>query len=114
MTYVKCINNRTLSADEPESTYDPELVIGRVYKLAQPEANDGDRLRVIDGSGEDYLYPADYFEPFARNGDDHADAITVHLDAYIKGVLHAEAVAAQKSVSALVREWVEERLDLAA
>jgi hypothetical protein len=26
--------------------------------------------------------------------------------------LHAEAIMAQKSISALVREWIDERLDL--
>jgi hypothetical protein len=28
-----------------------------------------------------------------------------------QGVLHAEAVAARKSISALLREWIDERLD---
>ena len=41
-----------------------------------------------------------------------SDAITVHLDHYAKGVLQAEAIAADKSVSALVRDWIDERLDL--
>jgi hypothetical protein len=71
-------------------------------------------IRVIDGSGEDALYPVSYFEPFTINGNRVSEAITVYLDAYIKGVLHAEAVAAGKSISALVREWIEERLDLPA
>jgi hypothetical protein len=38
----------------------------------------------------------------------------VHLDPYLKGVLHAEAIAAKKSISALLREWIDERLDLPA
>jgi len=111
--YVKCVNNQTLSLDDPIDTYAPELIIGQVYKVAPPEPNDGpDRLRVIDGSGEDYLYPADYFEPLHWIGIDKSESITVHLDPALKGILHAEAIAAHKSVSALVRTWIDERLDL--
>ena len=111
--YVKCINNQTLALDEPDDTYAPELIIGQIYKLAPPEPNDGpDRLRVIDGSGEDYLYPATYFEPLQRLGVEKSESITVHLDPALKGILHAEAIAAHTSVSALVRTWIDERLDL--
>ena len=44
--------------------YAGELVPGKVYRLARPERNDppGD-LRVVDESGEDYLYPRDWFVP---------------------------------------------------
>lgn len=36
----------------------------KIYRLAAPEANDPkDYLRVIDESGEDYLYPQHLFEP---------------------------------------------------
>ena len=35
------------------------------------------------------------------------------LYTYLKGVLHAEAVAADKPISVLLRTWLEERLDLA-
>ena len=38
--------------------------------------------------------------------------VTLHLDDFTRGVLHAEAVAAEKPMSTLLREWVEERLDL--
>jgi hypothetical protein len=44
----------------------------------------------------------------------HKASLTIHLDAFTKGVLYAEALAADKSMSALVREWIDERLDLAA
>jgi hypothetical protein len=111
--YVKCINNQTLSLDEPSDTYAPELIVGQVYKVAPPEPNDGlDRLRVIDGSGEDYLYPANYFEPINGIGIEKSESVTVHLDPVLKGILHAEAIAAHMSVSALVRTLIDERLDL--
>jgi hypothetical protein len=61
--YVRCVNNQTLFKDNLAETYFPHLIIGRIYKLVPRHENDGDWLRVIDGSGEDYLYPADYFEP---------------------------------------------------
>lgn len=39
---------------------EPDLQMGRVYRILPDEASarDGD-LRVIDDSGEDYLYPTD-------------------------------------------------------
>ncbi|MEZ4712777.1 MAG: hypothetical protein R3A44_36655 [Caldilineaceae bacterium] len=113
MKYVMCVNNKTLALDELDDDYGADLVVGQVYKLAPPEANDGpNRLRVIDGSGDDYLYPASYFVPLRANGERVNESITVHLPPHVKGILHAEAVAAHKSVSALLREWIDEHLDL--
>lgn len=77
MRYVRCIKNETLYQDDGAATYEPFLKVGRVYKLASPLENDGDSLRVIDGEGEDYLYPSDYFEPveFHDTGDEVSAAI---------------------------------------
>ena len=110
--YVRCLKNRTLFNDDLAPDFAPHLIMGRVYRVAPPERNDRDMLRVIDGSGEDYLYPTNYFEPFMPNGGDASESVTVHLDPYLKGVLHAEAIAAKKSISTLLREWIDERLDL--
>lgn len=115
--YVRCINNKRFLFFKDEPIHDEELcrlIIGHVYKVAPPEANDGDALRVIDESGEDYLYPASYFEPLTINADKRNKAVTTHMPEWLYGVLYAEAVAADKSISALMREWVEERLDLPA
>ena len=51
--FAICIDN---------SEYPVSLELHKVYRvLPDEEANlDGD-LRIIDESGEDYLYPADYF-----------------------------------------------------
>ena len=51
--FAVCINN----ADFPAS-----LELHKIYRVIPDEdaAVDGD-LRVIDESGEDYLYPAEYF-----------------------------------------------------
>lgn len=66
MRYVRCIDNRGFIYDQDGKLFDEtidDLMIGAVYTLAPPHENDGEMLRVIDGSGEDYLYPATYFEP---------------------------------------------------
>lgn len=51
--FAVCINN----ADYPAS-----LELHKIYRVLPDEdaAMDGD-IRVIDESGEDYLYPAEYF-----------------------------------------------------
>ena len=98
--------------DDLGENYAPHLLLGHVYEAIPPEENDGEMLRVIDGSGEDYIYPPEYFEPFLPGSGEGSDSLTVHLDPYLKGILHAEAIAARKSISALVREWIDERLDL--
>lgn len=53
--FVICINN---------TNYPVSLEQFKVYRVLPDEeaAEDGD-IRVIDESGEDYLYPADYFVP---------------------------------------------------
>lgn len=113
MNYVTCINNQTLALDEPADTYGAELVVGQVYKVVPSDPNDPPHsLRTIDGSGEDYLYPAIYFTPLTPVGNAIDDAVTVHLPTYIKGILHAEAIVAHKSMSALLRDWINDRLDL--
>lgn len=113
MNYVVCIQNQTLALDEPTDTYGAELIVGQVYKVVPPDPNDDPhQLRIIDGSGEDYLYPADYFKPLVPNGNYASESVTVHLPPHVKGILHAEAVAAHKSVSSLLRDWIDERIDL--
>jgi hypothetical protein len=66
------------SADEPRFAvcvdnrgYPASLELHKVYRLVpDPQAEaDGD-LRVIDESGEDYLYPADYFVVMALPRDE--------------------------------------------
>ena len=118
MAYVRCINNKQYlkypDFEDDETIHD--LVIGRVYKI-MPDAREEELgyLRVVDESGEDYTFPANYFEavePSYTNGKELDTQITVHLNEIDKAILRAEALAAQKSVSALIREWIEERLDL--
>jgi hypothetical protein len=51
--FAVCINN---------SEYPASLELHKIYRVIPDEeaAQDGD-IRVIDESGEDYLYPADWF-----------------------------------------------------
>jgi hypothetical protein len=102
MKYVRCINNLG---------YEASLTQGMVYKVL-PDT-DKTALRVIDNEGEDYLYESARFEPVVyRSTPESKENMTIRLDPLLKDILHAEALAAQKSISALVREWIDERLDL--
>jgi hypothetical protein len=53
--FVVCINN---------AEYPASLEMHKIYRVVpdQDAAVDGD-IRVVDESGEDYLYPASYFTP---------------------------------------------------
>jgi hypothetical protein len=45
-----------------DSTYPGELQVRKMYEiLPDPDAGDHDQIRVIDESGEDYLYPKSIF-----------------------------------------------------
>ncbi|MCE7983889.1 MAG: hypothetical protein DYG89_22170 [Caldilinea sp. CFX5] len=112
MNYVRCINN---------DGYAVSLRKDEVY-LALPDraAEEQNLLRILDetageaGSEDGYLFAKDRFtvvEPIELTADATAN-LTVHLPPALRGILHAESLAANKSMSALVREWIEERLDL--
>ena len=59
-TFVLCINNRGYAAS---------LEKRKVYRLmSDPQAEAHGMLRVVDESGEDYLYPAQLFVPIAVPG----------------------------------------------
>jgi hypothetical protein len=52
---VRCVRN---------SGYPSSLELQRSYKaLKDPAAEEQGLLRIVDESGEDYLYPADFFVP---------------------------------------------------
>ncbi len=51
--FAVCINN---------SEYPASLELHKIYRVIfDDEARDDGDLRIIDESGEDYLYPADWF-----------------------------------------------------
>jgi hypothetical protein len=55
LLFVVCINNEE---------YPASLELHKIYRVVPDEdaAADGD-IRIIDESGEDYLYPSSYFAP---------------------------------------------------
>lgn len=55
LSYAVCINN---------DGYKASLEVGKLYQLVADEAAEGDgMIRVIDESGEDYLFEAERFYP---------------------------------------------------
>lgn len=63
---VKCLRNSGVAQWEGSDHWveDPHglggsLTIGRIYEVLEIEGAD---YRIIDDEGEDYLYPADFFE----------------------------------------------------
>lgn len=122
MNYARCICNQPYLHPPGQPRQEEPLfglTVGKVYKVvSDPTAEQHGMTRIIDesfgepGSEDGYLYPSDYFEPFLPDERLSRSSLTIHLDDYVKGVLHAEAVASNKSVSALMRVWVEENLDL--
>jgi hypothetical protein len=53
--FVVCINNEN---------YPASLELHKIYRvLPDEDAYAGGDLRIVDESGEDYLYPASYFVP---------------------------------------------------
>lgn len=54
-TLVVCVNNKE---------YPASLEVRKLYRsIPDDQAAKRHRVRVIDESGEDYLYPAEYFVP---------------------------------------------------
>lgn len=53
--FAVCIHN---------GEYEVDLIVGKIYRVVRPLRNDRlSDLRVLDESGEDYLYPRDWFVP---------------------------------------------------
>lgn len=111
MKYVRCIKNEGYAAG---------LGVGKVYKTlptTETERKSG-LVRVIDNDGEDYLYDTNYFQSMdlgiTTEPGSAFTAMTIQISQSTKAILQAEALASHKSTSALVREWIDERLDLSA
>jgi hypothetical protein len=53
--FAVCIHN---------GEYDADLIVGKIYRVLKPKRNDiSSDVRVVDESGEDYLYPRTWFVP---------------------------------------------------
>ncbi len=49
--YAICLKNKNCE----------DLVVRKIYPVIPDRAEKSDHIRVVDESGEDYLYPASYF-----------------------------------------------------
>jgi hypothetical protein len=62
-TLVQCVSVKAWltypGCDEPGGCHD--LTLGRIYEMLGVEAN-GSFYRILDDSGDDYLYPASHFK----------------------------------------------------
>lgn len=93
-------------------TGDPLSVTpGQYYQvLADPAESEG-MLRIVDNTGEDYLYAAELFEELADLTGIKAE-LSIGLTIPMKAALHQAASQRGVSMAALLREWIDERLDL--
>jgi len=57
--FVVCLEKQDLGDFSSE-----DIAVGRLYELIEEDAGNG-MVRVIDESGEDYLYPSSWFEAIA-------------------------------------------------
>ncbi len=107
MKYMRCIYNKGNEAS---------LTIGVIYQMVStsPVEDESGMVRIVDNEGEDYLYSLRWFEPVGEEEltAELADPVTVHLNRKAKIAIRDMAHAKGVSMSSLVREWIDERLDL--
>ena len=96
---------------ETPAGYAASLTPQRVYEVIPDPAEANGMLRVIDDTGEDYLFEADLFREI-DNLTGVATEVTVGLTWSMKAAIHRIASQRGVSMSALIREWIDERLDL--
>lgn len=104
MRIVKCIS---------DGGDDLSLTPGQYYQVLPDPAEEHRMLRVVDNTGEDYLFDAGLFQEVPNPGDLVTD-LTVHLTAPMKAGIFQRANQRGISMAALLREWIDERLDLPA
>lgn len=59
LKFVVCLQKEDLGEFSGE-----DVTLGRLYEVVDEEAGNG-MMRIIDETGEDYLYPSAWFEPVA-------------------------------------------------
>jgi hypothetical protein len=89
------------------------LTPGQYYRILPDKAEEHGLLRVVDNTGEDYLFDADLFEPVSDLSALLTD-VTISLTAPMKAMIYQLASQRGVSMAALLREWIDERLDLPA
>jgi hypothetical protein len=103
LRFVKCI---------AESGDALTVTPGHYYRVLPDPAEAHGRVRLVDNTGEDYLYPADHFEEVTDLSALFTE-LSVGVTVPMKAALQEAANRRGVSVSALVREWLDEHLDLA-
>ncbi|HFD40763.1 MAG TPA: hypothetical protein ENJ31_13050 [Anaerolineae bacterium] len=109
MRYARCIHNEGNEAS---------LDVGSIYKVLRTTETEkaSGMLRVVDNEGEDYLYPDDWFEPVPEReiASMLSEPLTIYVSQLVKTEIRDRANARGISMSAVVRTWIDERLDLPA
>ncbi len=107
MKYLKCIYN---------TGNEVSLDIGAIYRALPTTRveNESGMVRIIDNEGEDYLYPINWFEEVSEKelAAGLSEMVAVHVNGLSKIAIRDMANAKGVSMSALVREWIDDRLDL--
>ena len=68
--FAVCIHN---------GEYEIDLIVGKIYRVVRPKRNDRPAdIRVLDESGEDYLYPRNWFVPIELPLKAKKALITIH------------------------------------
>ena len=68
--FAVCIHN---------GEYEIDLVVGKIYRVVRPKRNDRPSdIRARDESGEDYLYPRNWFVPIELPLKAKKALITIH------------------------------------
>lgn len=102
--YVRCIKGE----DDPLS-----LTRGQYYAVLPDPAESHGMIRVIDNTTEDYLFPATLFQ-IIDDAKNTQTELTVNLSVPEKVAIHQIANQRGISMAALMRKWIDERLDLAS
>jgi len=100
--YVLCVDN---------TDYALSLTPRQVYEVIPDPAESHGMIRVIDNTGEDYLFEDYLFQPI-ENPNELATDLTVSLTWPMKATIYRMANQRGISMNALLREWIDERLDL--
>jgi hypothetical protein len=102
LQFLKCVTN---------GGYELSLTPGQFYQRMPDKAEAHGMVRVVDNTGEDYLFDADLFEVVNDLTRVQAE-LTVGLTAPMKAMIYQIANERGVSMSSLIREWIDERLDL--
>ena len=100
--YAKCLNH---GGDNLS------LMAGQFYQVRPDDAEAHGLLRIVDNTGEDYLFDADLFEEVQDLSSFFAE-LSIGLNVPMKATIYQLANQQGKSMAALLREWIDERLNL--